>query len=72
MNWDSIQGKWSEMKGDVRKKWGKLTDSDFEAIGGKKDELLGRLQKHYGYSKEEAEREVDEFGRSYDEQNKSH
>lgn len=64
MNWDQIEGKWKEMKGEVRKKWAKLSDSDIEAIGGKKDELIGRLQKEYGYSKEEAEKELEDFGRS--------
>jgi uncharacterized protein YjbJ (UPF0337 family) len=61
MNWDQIEGKWKELKGDIRQKWAKLTDSDVDAIGGKKDELIGRLQKHYGYSKDQASKEVDDF-----------
>lgn len=63
MNWDQIEGRWKELKGQFRQKWNKLTDDDYEQIGGKKDELVGRLQKHYGYSKEDAERELDTFSR---------
>jgi uncharacterized protein YjbJ (UPF0337 family) len=61
MNWDQIEGKWKEMKGKMRSKWSKLTDDDVEAIGGKKDVLLGRLQQRYGYKKDEAERELDNW-----------
>lgn len=61
MNWDSIQGNWKELKGKVRSKWAKLTDDDLEHIAGKKDVLLGRLQQRYGYQKDQAERELDDF-----------
>lgn len=60
MNWDQVEGKWKEVKGRVRAKFGKLTDDDMEVIAGKKDELVGRLQQRYGYNKEQAEREADE------------
>ncbi len=59
MNWDTVEGKWSEIKGKLRETWGKLTDSDLDAIGGKKDRLVGRLQQHYGYHKEQASKEAD-------------
>jgi uncharacterized protein YjbJ (UPF0337 family) len=61
MNWDQIVGNWREAKGKLRSKWAKLTDDDLEAIGGRKDVLIGRLQQRYGHKKEEAEREVDTF-----------
>jgi uncharacterized protein YjbJ (UPF0337 family) len=61
MNWDTIAGEWKEAKGKLRAKWGKLTDDDFETIAGKKDELIGRIQQRYGYKRDEAERNVDEF-----------
>lgn len=64
MNWDQIEGKWKELKGDLRRKWGKLTDSDFEQIAGNKDRLSGRLQQHYGYTKDKAEREIEEWWNS--------
>ena len=59
MNWDQIEGKWKQMKGDLRQKWGKLTDSDMEYIAGNKDKFLGRMQERYGYSKEQAQQELD-------------
>jgi uncharacterized protein YjbJ (UPF0337 family) len=61
MNRSQIQGKWNELKGQVHTKWGKLTDDDLVVIGGKFETLVGRLQQRYGYRKEEAEREADEF-----------
>jgi uncharacterized protein YjbJ (UPF0337 family) len=61
MNWDQVQGNWKELKGKIRSKWAKFTDDDLEQIAGKKDALLGRLQQHYGYKKEHAERELDDF-----------
>jgi len=61
MNWDQVEGKWTEMKGKVRAKWGKLTDDDLKVIAGKREALIGRLQQRYGYAKERAETEMDEF-----------
>ena len=61
MNWDKIAGEWREAKGNLRAKWAKLTDDDLEAIAGRKDVLVGRLQQRYGRKKEEAERDVDSF-----------
>lgn len=61
MNWDVIKGKWNQMKGDARKQWGKLTDDDWEQIGGEKDKLFGRLQERYGWTKEQAEREAEQY-----------
>ena len=50
MNWDVLKGNWKQLTGKVKQKWGKLTDDDLTAIGGKRDEMVGRLQKHYGYA----------------------
>jgi uncharacterized protein YjbJ (UPF0337 family) len=61
MNWDTLKGQWKQMSGQMRSKWGKLTDDDWNFIGGKKDTLVGKLQERYGYQKDEAEREVDDF-----------
>jgi uncharacterized protein YjbJ (UPF0337 family) len=59
MNWDRIEGNWKEFRGKVQQKWGKLTDSDLDVVKGKRTELAGRLQQHYGYGKDEADREID-------------
>jgi uncharacterized protein YjbJ (UPF0337 family) len=61
MNWDVLKGQWKQMTGKLKAKWGKLTDDDLTTIGGKKDEFLGKLQERYGYQKDQAEKEVDEF-----------
>jgi uncharacterized protein YjbJ (UPF0337 family) len=45
----------------VKEKWGKLTDDDLEVIAGKKEQLVGRLQERYGYSKEQAEKELNSW-----------
>jgi uncharacterized protein YjbJ (UPF0337 family) len=60
MNWDRVKGNWKDFKGKVKEKWGKLTDDDLTAINGQKDQLVGKLQKAYGYQKDEAERQIDE------------
>jgi uncharacterized protein YjbJ (UPF0337 family) len=59
MNWDIIKGKWGQFTGEARKEWGKLTDSDWEVIGGEKDKLAGKLQEHYGWGKDEAIKNID-------------
>ena len=61
MNWDVIEGKWDQLKGDIRSKWGKLTDDDLTHIGGKKDTFVGKLQERYGIMKDAAERQIDEW-----------
>jgi uncharacterized protein YjbJ (UPF0337 family) len=57
MNKDIFEGKWKEMRGQVREWWGKLSDDDLERAGGKADQLIGLLQQKYGYTREQAEEE---------------
>ncbi len=64
MNWDSIQRKWMELKGKAKEKWGELTDDDLDVIAGKKDQLIGIIQDKYGRTKDEAEKEVEEWKES--------
>jgi uncharacterized protein YjbJ (UPF0337 family) len=59
MNQDILAGRWKQMRGEVKTWWGKLTDDDFDRVGGQKDKLIGLLQERYGYTREQAEREVD-------------
>jgi len=59
MNWDQIQIDWVQFKGKVRSNWIKLTDEDLTRIGGRRNELIRRLQARYGFAKAEAEREVE-------------
>lgn len=68
MNNDILEGNWKERRGQVKNWWGKLTDDDLAQIQGKRDMLVGALQKRYGYTKEKAEEEVrrrfDGFGKT--------
>lgn len=61
MNKEQMKGKWNQLKGEVKKQWGKLTDDDLDRIEGNRDILVGKIQERYGKTKEEAEREVDKY-----------
>ena len=63
MNWDIIKGNWKQAKGNIRKQWGKLTDDDLDVIAGERDVLIGKIQERYGLSRDQAEKEVDDFHR---------
>jgi uncharacterized protein YjbJ (UPF0337 family) len=64
MNWDQIEGNWKQLKGRARKKWGDITDDELDRIKGRRQELSGKIQEKYGISKEEAEKQMDDFCRS--------
>jgi uncharacterized protein YjbJ (UPF0337 family) len=61
MNSDQLQGKWKQMKGSVKERWGKLTDDDLDVIDGKHDQLIGKIQERYGIAKDAAMKQVDEW-----------
>ena len=61
MNWDRIEGNWKEFKGKAQTQWGKLTNDDLDVIDGRREELAGRIQKVYGVSKDEADRQITDF-----------
>lgn len=61
MNWDQIAGNWKQMKGRAKEQWARLTDDDLTLINGKRDQLIGRVQKRYGIAKEDAERQVKDW-----------
>jgi uncharacterized protein YjbJ (UPF0337 family) len=61
MNWDIIEGNWTKFKGKVKAQWGKLTDDRLDVIGGKRDQLKGEIQKTYGITKDEAEKQIKDF-----------
>ena len=61
MNWDRIEGKWRQMKGEVRTRWGKLTDDDLDKAEGDREKLVGRIQERYGIARDDAERQVDDW-----------
>jgi uncharacterized protein YjbJ (UPF0337 family) len=65
MNWDQIKGKWHEVKGSIRAKWGELTDDEIEQLDGNREKMVGTIQQKYGVAKEEAERQVDEWTKGH-------
>lgn len=66
MNNDVLKGKWLQMKGEVRRQWGKLTDDDVSQIEGSSEKLIGKLQERYGYARDQAEREYDAWVKQAD------
>ena len=67
MNSDQLSGKWKQVTGKVKEKWGKLTDSDLSVIEGRQDQLVGKVQERYGIAKEEAQKQVHSFVSTLDE-----
>jgi len=61
MKWDQIQAQWNEFAGSARAHWSKLTDDDWHAITGTQGHLIGRIQKRYDITRQEAERQVEEW-----------
>jgi len=67
MNSDQLSGKWKQVTGQVKEKWGKLTDSDLDVVQGRQDQLVGKVQERYGLAKEEAQKQVHAFVTALDE-----
>lgn len=61
MNNDRIQGSWEQVKGNVQKAWGKLTNDDLDVIEGNRKVLAGKLQERYGIAQDEAEKQIDDW-----------
>ena len=61
MNKDTFKGQWMQLKGRIRRQWGKLTDDDVDEIQGDAEILIGKLQERYGRSKDQVQRELDQF-----------
>ena len=61
MNWDQVKGDWKQYKGQIKEQWGELTDDEVDVINGRRDQLVGAIQKRYGLTKEEAENKVKEY-----------
>lgn len=58
---DSLKGRWQELKGGIKTKWGKLTDEDISTVNGQSEKLMGMLQTKYGYSIDKAKEEYNNF-----------
>jgi uncharacterized protein YjbJ (UPF0337 family) len=66
MNSDVFKGKFNQIKGALKSKWGQITDDEWTQIAGDKDRLIGKLQEKYGRNREEITREVEMFLNQYD------
>ena len=64
MNWDQVKGNWKQFTGQVRERWGEFTDDELEAAKGQREQFEGLLQKKFGWAKEQAKKEIDEFEKS--------
>lgn len=64
MNWNQIEGKWAQYKGNAKQRWGRLTDDDLTTIRGNREKLAGKLQELYGKSEEEVSREIEAWNSS--------
>lgn len=66
MNADILKGKWKQIRGEAQKWWGELTNDDLDQIAGERDKLVGKVQERYGWTREEAESEVDRHLNHYE------
>jgi uncharacterized protein YjbJ (UPF0337 family) len=71
MNWDQVEGKWNQYKGQVKEKWGKLTDDDLDVINGRRQQLIGKIQERYGIAKQTAEEQAEQFVKALKEVNRA-
>jgi uncharacterized protein YjbJ (UPF0337 family) len=60
MNEDILKGQWKQIRGQIKEWWSVLTDDDLGKIDGRRDRLIGLLQQKYGFTKEQATRELDD------------
>ena len=61
MNWDRVEGNWKEISGQAKQHWGKLTNDDLTTVNGRREELEGVIQKRYGYAKDKAKSEINNW-----------
>ena len=66
MNKDVFEGKWKQVRGEAKVWWGKLTDDDLDKAAGEYDKFVGVLQERYGYSREQAEEEIEKRVNEYE------
>ncbi len=61
MEKDILKGKWRQIREDIRGRWGNLTDDDVDMIQGDNEKFIGKLQERYGWGRERAEKELNDF-----------
>jgi uncharacterized protein YjbJ (UPF0337 family) len=65
MKWYQIASDWKQFTGLVKAKWGKLTDGDLTTFSGQSNQLADLLQKKYGYTRDEARSEIEQFAQEH-------
>jgi uncharacterized protein YjbJ (UPF0337 family) len=66
MNWEGVEGNWTEIQGKIKQRWGKLTGDDLDRIAGKREQLIGKLQELYDLSEVHVEAELRDWERHQD------
>ena len=64
MNQDTLKGQWTQLKGQIREQWGKLTNDDLDEVQGRSEQLVGKIQEKYGVAREEAQKQVENWNPS--------
>jgi uncharacterized protein YjbJ (UPF0337 family) len=68
MNRDVLSGKWKQLRGEIRSRWGRITDDELDELGGDFEKLGGLLQERYGLAREDAKRQLDELSETFEEE----
>ena len=63
MSWQQVEGNWRQFIGEVKLRWGKLTDNDLKECEGNRDKLVGKLQELYGMTPDQAGEEIAQIER---------
>lgn len=58
MDWGFIEDNWTQMRGNLLRQWGRLTDRQVDAIAGHRDRLARTIREIYGFTSEEAENQI--------------
>lgn len=64
MDWDRISANWAHWRDRVRERWGRLTELELTTIAGRREQLAARIQKVYGLTPEEVERQLTNWERN--------
>lgn len=56
-----LKAQWKQLRGEIKKRWGELTDDELDQVGGEWDKFTGLLQEKLGYTKEQAEAQIAEL-----------
>jgi uncharacterized protein YjbJ (UPF0337 family) len=64
MNWDQVEGRWTQLTGSAKENWTKLTEDDLDQVSGKREQLITKIQEVYGITRKESDKQVWDWGKS--------